>query len=95
MSQDGAAPDRRRVIKAGAMAALIGAALAGGAARAQAAKTPKSQVRYQYTPQSDGSRCGLCASFIPAADAGPGPGACKIVDGPIPQNGWCVLFAHK
>jgi hypothetical protein len=95
MAHDEPAPDRRRLIKAGAMAALIGAALAGGSALAQGAKTPKSQVKYQFTPQGDGSRCGLCTSFIPPADGGPGPGSCKIVDGPIPQNGWCVLFAHR
>jgi hypothetical protein len=74
------------------MATLVGVA-AAGAARA-AGKTAKADVKYQYTPK-DAARCGLCASFIPPSDGGPGPGMCKIVDGPIPQNGWCVLFSPK
>jgi hypothetical protein len=83
-------PSRRRLLRLGATTLLIGAGLAG-AARA-AAKTPKADVKHQYTPK-DAAHCSLCASFIPSPDGGGGPGSCKIVDGPIPQNGWCVLFS--
>ena len=55
--------------------------------------TSKSDVKYQFTPNGD-QHCGACASFIPG-DSPQGPGTCKIVQGPIPQNGWCVLFAKR
>jgi hypothetical protein len=83
-------PSRRGLIRLGATSVLLGVALAS-AARA-AAKTPKADVKYQYTPK-DAAHCSVCASFIPSPDGGGGPGSCKIVDGPIPQNGWCVLFS--
>jgi hypothetical protein len=86
-----ARPDRRQLFALSAGAALIGAALSGRS-RAAAAKVAKATVKYQYVPK-DTSRCGLCASFIAPPDAGGGPGMCRIVDGPIPQNGWCVLFS--
>jgi hypothetical protein len=64
-------------------------------ARAAAAGTgtPKSEVKYQFTPNGV-ARCGACVSFIPG-DSNQGAGTCKIVQGPIPQNGWCVLFSKK
>ena len=83
--------DRRRVMRLGAMVTLLGVAVAGAA---RAGTTPKTDVKYQYTPNGS-ARCGTCASFIAPSDSGPGPGACKIVAGPIPQNGWCVLFSAK
>jgi len=81
---------RRALFYLGGATILLGMALAG-AARA-GGKTPKADVKYQYTPK-DSAHCSLCASFIPSPDGGGGPGTCKIVDGPIPQNGWCVLFS--
>lgn len=83
-------PSRRRLIRLGATSALLGVALAGGARAA--AKTSKADVKYQYTPK-EAAHCSVCASFIASPDGGGGPGTCKIVDGPIPQNGWCVLFS--
>jgi hypothetical protein len=91
-TDDQGRPDRRRVMQLGAMVTLFGVAAAGAAQAA--ASTPKTDVKYQYTP-SGASRCGLCASFVPPSDGGPGPGTCKIVVGPIPQNGWCVLYSPK
>ena len=89
--EDNPCPDRRQLIRVGTALALLGASLTS-AARAAAAKTPKSDVKYQYTPK-DAAHCSLCSSFIASPDGGGGPGTCKIVDGPIPQNGWCVLFS--
>jgi hypothetical protein len=66
--------------------------LAAAAARA-GGQTPKSDVGYQYTPKGE-QRCGLCASFIPGVDPS-AVGACRIVAGPIPQNGWCQLWAKR
>ena len=89
-------PYTRRQWLAGAGLALavtpLAAAIVPGRARA-ASKTPKSAVNYQYTPKGD-QHCGACASFIPG-DMPQGPGTCRIVDGPIPQNGWCVLFSRR
>lgn len=76
---------------------LLGAApllLAGAAAAAPAAaKIAKTDVKYQFTPHG-AQRCGGCVSFIPGAGAA-APGTCKVVDGPIPPDGWCVLFAPR
>jgi hypothetical protein len=50
-------------------------------------------VKYQFTPNGE-QHCSLCASFI-AGDSPGGPGTCKIVEGPIPQNGWCQLYSKR
>ena len=89
MDQRDSQPDRRRrgLIRVG-----LGGAAALIAPRARASPTvAKADVSYQFTPHGD-QRCGLCASFLPGVDAA-GPGACKVVAGPIPPNGWCVLFS--
>ena len=63
-------------------------------ARAQEeGKASKEAMRYQDKP-NNGQRCEACVQFIP----GPKPGAdatCKIVDGPISPNGWCIEFIKK
>ena len=86
------APERRRLMGLAAMTVLVGAAVASGARAA--ANTSKADVKYQFTPKGS-ARCGLCASFIPPGSGGSGPGTCKIVEGPIPQDGWCVLFSPR
>jgi len=89
----GPSTDRRRLLKRSAVLVAFGA-IAGAESGARAAgTTAKADVKYQYTPHGS-DHCSLCASFIrpPANDVG-GPGSCKIVVGPIPQNGWCVLFS--
>ena len=85
-------PATRRQWLARAGLALAAAPLAPARTLA-AASTPKSAVNYQYTPKGD-QHCGACASFIPGSSP-QGPGTCRIVEGPIPQNGWCVLFAPR
>jgi high potential iron-sulfur protein len=86
-------PQRRGLFKAAAVTVILGAGLAATQARA-AATTPKSDVKYQNTPNGE-QHCSVCASFIADPAGGGGPGTCKIVQGPIPQNGWCVLFAAR
>jgi hypothetical protein len=85
---------RRWLFGAGiaASAAPIVLALTPSAAKA-AGKTAKADVGYQYMPHGD-QHCGLCASFIPG-DSPQGAGTCQIVDGIIPQNGWCPLFSKR
>ena len=88
------APHRRRLLRAGLALAATPIALSLGATRARAAvKVAKGDVGYQYSPKG-GQRCGVCASFI-AGDSPLGAGACKLVDGVIPQNGWCSLFTKR
>jgi hypothetical protein len=84
-------PERRRLM-ALAATALVGTALASQTRAA--AMTSKADVKYQFTPKG-ADHCGACTSFIPPPSGGGGPGTCKIVEGPIPQNGWCVLFAAR
>ena len=91
MSTDtGFSPDRRRWLAIATVTVLVGPALAG---RARAAPTTsKADVKYQYTPKGS-DHCAVCASFIAPPGGDGGPGTCRIVQGPIPQNGWCVLFS--
>jgi hypothetical protein len=83
----------RRTIIAASLGAA-GAALLLPVTRAlAAAKTAKADVMYQYQPKGD-QHCGLCASFI-RGDNPLGAGSCQIVDGNIPQDGWCALFSKR
>jgi len=86
-------PTRRRLLQRGATLLGLTAALTATQASADNGKIAKDRVKYQFTPNG-AARCGLCVSFIPAKQ-GPadGPGTCKLVDGPIPQTGWCPLFS--
>lgn len=77
---------------AAASAALTAVSL-GVPARAETLKVSKAQVKYQFTPR-DADQCSDCYFFIPGAVPG-GAGTCRAVEGPTPQNGWCVLFAHR
>jgi hypothetical protein len=80
---------RRDVLKFGAMA--LGAAGAMGlasSAEAQVAKkTQQKSVMYQTSPK-DGKQCSGCQHFQ-------APNACRIVEGEISANGYCILFAKK
>ena len=76
---------------------LATAALGLGAlpllARAAVVKTPKAEVKYQFSPKG-ADHCALCVSFIPGAE-GQGAGICRVVDGPIQPGGWCELFSKR
>lgn len=58
-----------------------------GKALAQAGKAKKSAMKYQDKPK-DGKRCNDCVQFI-------SPGTCKVVEGSISPNGWCMVFQPK
>jgi hypothetical protein len=87
-------PSRRTVLCRGAVLVTFGAVVATATAASAAAKTPKTAVKYQYTPKGK-AQCGLCASFIAPSGGGTGAGTCQVVDGPIPQDGWCLLYSPK
>jgi len=77
-------------------AALLAAALpwlgAAGSALAQA-KASKASVKYQETPNA-GKSCKQCMQFVPGASVS-APGTCKVVEGSINPNGYCVVFVAK
>lgn len=75
--------ERRKVLGLGV--AILGGALAEPAAAQQ--KIAKPQAQYQDKPK-DGAQCDGCAQFV-------APSSCKIVDGSIAPNGWCLLFVKK
>ncbi len=86
---------RRRLLRGAGLAVAGTTALAAlmTSPASAAGKTPKADVGYQFTPKGD-QHCGACASFIPG-DTPEGAGTCKIVDGVIPQSGWCPLFSKR
>jgi hypothetical protein len=75
----------RRVVLAGGIAALAGSAAVRIATADE--KLAQNIVQYQETP-NDGKKCSDCVNFV-------APNACKIVEGRINPNGWCVAFAPK
>jgi hypothetical protein len=74
---------RREFFLAGVAAA---AGVVASPARAQQ-KIAQTAVQYQTHPK-DGQMCSICVNFQP-------PNACKIVEGNIVPNGWCVAFGPK
>jgi len=79
---------RRRVLQGGlgGLGAIALAAVASRRAQAQE-KLAQSIVQYQETPK-DGAKCSTCVNFVE-------PNACKIVEGKISPEGWCVAYAPK
>lgn len=79
---------RRKVLQGGlgGLGAIAVAAATAGRARAQE-KLAQSVVQYQETPK-DGAKCSTCVNFV-------APNACKIVEGKINPEGWCVAYAPK
>jgi High potential iron-sulfur protein len=73
---------RRRVLTIAAGAA--GASIAGVSVVRAQAKTPQKTVKYQDTPHGE-QRCENCKQFQP-------PSACKVVDGTISPQGWCMVY---
>lgn len=73
---------RRAVLKAGI--AVLAAAPAAALAQQ---KLAQSAVQYQTSPK-DGQMCSNCVNFV-------APNACKLVDGNISPNGWCIAYGPK
>ena len=84
----------RRIMlkKAAVIAGLAGAPWAARPALAQA-KAAKKAMQYQEQPKN-GQKCDSCLQFVPGASAGAN-GTCKVVEGPISPNGWCVAYVKK
>jgi hypothetical protein len=56
-------------------------------------KTSQSSVHYQTQPSGD-KQCSKCAFFIPGGTADAN-GSCKVVDGVISPNGYCIAYNPK
>lgn len=76
--------------------AIVLPALAGlltVTASADESKSSQASMHYQTTP-NDGKQCSGCNFFIPGSTASAN-GACKIVDGSISPNGYCMAYNPK
>lgn len=58
------------------------------AAPASTGKVTQASVQYQAQPKGE-QKCSGCMNFI--ADSN----TCKLVDGQISPDGWCILWAKK
>ena len=79
---------RRTALKSVVLAA--GAACAGLAWPRQAVaqgKVPKAAMKYQDQPKGD-EKCSNCLQFV-------APDSCKVVDGTISPNGYCIAWVKK
>ena len=87
-------PSRKEALKQlVVLPALAGLAVAGTSTIAEASKSSKSAVKYQSTPKGN-AKCSGCSLFIPGKTA-TANGTCKVVEGSISPNGWCVAYTPK
>jgi hypothetical protein len=79
---------RRGIVILPALAGL----LVAGTAVAQA-KGSQASFKYQTKPNGT-KKCSGCSLFIPGKTA-TANGTCKVVDGDISPNGYCIAYAPK
>jgi hypothetical protein len=83
---------RMMLRKAAIVTGLVAAPWAARPVLAQA-KAAKKAMQYQEQPKN-GQKCDTCQQFVPGSGAG-ASGTCKVVEGPISPNGWCVAYVKK
>jgi len=80
---------RRLLLRRAAL--LAGAALTASVVPSEQAsaqqKVSKEAMKYQDKPNGD-QRCDNCMQFVP-------PASCKVVDGTISPNGYCIAWVKK
>ena len=79
---------RRSVLKSAVW--LAGAACTGVLSHREAlaqAKASKAAMKYQDHPNGD-RKCSGCLQFV-------APNGCKVVDGDISPNGYCIAWVKK
>ncbi|MHB1677193.1 MAG: high-potential iron-sulfur protein [Sulfuriferula sp.] len=85
---------RRTFLKTATLLASIAAIpVAVMSKEAFAAKMAKASMQYQDHPK-DNLDCSKCTQYIPGKSA-KADGTCKLIDGAISPNGWCLAFAPK
>lgn len=75
---------RRKVMRAVVRGLSAGLLLRISQTEAQE-KMTRQQAEYQDTPKGIYS-CAVCSLFQP-------PNYCKVVDGEVSKDGWCIAFA--
>jgi hypothetical protein len=76
-----------------ALGAVAAAASVSGTAHAQAPKGSQAQFKYQTKPDGN-KKCSGCTFFIKGKTA-TDDGSCKIVEGSISPNGYCIAYSPK
>lgn len=61
--------------------------------QAQAAKASKGSMQYRDEPNGE-EQCSNCMQFIPGKTP-EASGECKVVEGSISPQGWCIAYAKK
>lgn len=87
---DAAAPAAPPPSQAGPASEAGGAPSAGAPMSGAVAsgKISKAQAQYQDQPKGD-QQCSTCTHFIAESST------CKVVEGKVSPNGWCMLWAKK
>ena len=62
--------------------------------RARAGSVSKAAMHYQDTPK-DGNRCADCAAFVQGGTQQAGASTCKLINGPISPDGWCIAYSKR
>jgi nitrous oxide reductase len=81
---------RRRLLRSATLAAAAGAfaaVAATGSAALAASKFSQAMAKYQPTPKG-ANRCANCSLYESA-------GNCKVVEGKVAPDGWCMLYVRK
>ncbi len=81
------------VARAIVLPALAGLLYSVEAAPARAAKGSQAQYKYQSKPNGS-KKCSNCTFYI-AGKSSTANGSCKIVDGTISPNGYCIAYSAK
>lgn len=81
---------RRDFMRSAGLVAGVGALVGAGLSATPAAagsKFSQAMAKYQSTPKG-ANRCANCSLYESA-------GNCKVVEGEVAPNGWCMLYASK
>jgi hypothetical protein len=92
MEKSGNAMTRRTFVTNAIVLPALAGLLLAETTTAQA-KGSQAQFKYQNTPKN-GQKCSTCTQFIPGSSPSKN-GSCKVVDGSISPNGWCIAYAKK
>jgi hypothetical protein len=83
---------RREFVRGIVILPALAGLLVAGTAPAQA-KGSQAQFKYQTKPNGK-MKCSNCSLFIPGKTA-TANGTCKVVDGAISPNGYCIAYSAK